>query len=253
MKRLQHRLKYEIVSVLDKFSELVFPPRCFVCDRLLETSDLRSGRRVHTHCRRLLQPVEQPFCYHCGCPLPDPAVEYCGDCRRKKTFVKEGRSLFVYRGSVQTSMYRFKYANRRQYAHFLAEESNRRLGEWIRKKEIDRIIPVPMYRKKQWQRGYNQAALFAEKLSALTGIACDTHACLRMRDTRPQKELSGSDREKNVKNAFQVCDFVVKYKRILIIDDIYTTGATVEAMAEALHDAGAGEIYVLTACIGKNF
>lgn len=253
MKRLQNRLKYEIVSVLDNVLELLFPPRCFVCDHLLEITDVRNNRRIHTHCQRRLEPVKQPFCYHCGCPLPDPAVEYCADCKRKKTFVKEGRSLFVYRGSVRTSMYRFKYANRRSYAKFLAQESDRCLGEWIREKEIDLIVPVPMYGRKQRQRGYNQADLFAKKLSELTGIVCDTHAMSRIRDTRPQKELSGNDREKNVKNAFQVCDFVVKCKRILIVDDIYTTGATVEAMAEALYDAGAGEIYVLTACIGKNF
>ena len=76
---------------------------------------------------------------------------------------------------------------------------------------------------------------------------------IRVKDTRPQKELNGRERENNVKNAFQSSDNVVKYKRILIVDDIYTTGATVEAVAEVLHKAGVEQIYVLSACIGKGF
>lgn len=76
---------------------------------------------------------------------------------------------------------------------------------------------------------------------------------IRVKDTRPQKELNGRERENNVKNAFQSSDNVVKYKRILIVDDIYTTGSTVEAVAERLKKAGAEQVYVLTACIGRGF
>jgi len=76
---------------------------------------------------------------------------------------------------------------------------------------------------------------------------------IRVKDTRPQKELNGRERENNVKNAFQSPDNVVKYKRILIVDDIYTTGSTVEAVAERLKEAGAEQVYVLTACIGRGF
>lgn len=195
----------------------------------------------------------QPYCLHCGCPLPDPSLEYCADCRKHTSFVEQGRSLFLYRGEVRRSMYRLKYANRRTYARFLAEEAAERLGAWIQKQKIELLIPVPMYRKKQRHRGYNQAAVFAKELEWITGIPCDVHAVSRIKDTQPQKELSGRDREKNVKNAFQVCDFVVKYKRILIVDDIYTTGATIEAVAAELKRSGAGQIFVLTACIGSNF
>ena len=119
MKKRQHRLKFETVSVLDNFLECIFPPRCFVCDRLLETADIRRQRNVHAACRKKLYPVVQPYCYHCGSPLADTETEYCQNCRKHRSFVAEGRSLFVYRGAVQKSMYRFKYANRRRYARFL--------------------------------------------------------------------------------------------------------------------------------------
>lgn len=134
MKKRQHRLKFETVSVLDNFLECIFPPRCFVCDRLLETADIRRQRNVHAACRKKLYPVVQPYCYHCGSPLADTETEYCQNCRKHRSFVAEGRSLFVYRGAVQKSMYRFKYANRRRYARFLAEEAMQRWENWMREK-----------------------------------------------------------------------------------------------------------------------
>lgn len=134
MKKRQHRLKFETVSVLDNFLECIFPPRCFVCDRLLETADIRRQRNVHAACWKKLYPVVQPYCYHCGSPLADTETEYCQNCRKHRSFVAEGRSLFVYRGAVQKSMYRFKYANRRRYARFLAEEAMQRWENWMREK-----------------------------------------------------------------------------------------------------------------------
>lgn len=161
--------------------------------------------------------------------------------------------FFVYRGAVQKSMYRFKYANRRRYARFLAEEAMQRWENWMREKRIEAIVPVPMYSKKERYRGYNQAALFGRALSEKMDIPCIPRLMIRVKDTRPQKELNGRERENNVKNAFQSPDNVVKYKRILIVDDIYTTGSTVEAVAERLKEAGAEQVYVLTACIGRGF
>ena len=246
-------MKYETGSVLDRILELLFPPRCFVCDRLLETSDIRAGRRIHRTCVGKLEPVKQPFCFHCGCPLPDAEMEYCDDCKRKHSYIEQGRALFVYRGAVRKAMYRFKYTNRRRYAVFLAEEAKARLMDWMSERKIEAIVPVPMFRKKEKQRGYNQAELFARELSRCTGIPCESHIVFRMRNTLPQKELGDREREKNVKSAFQTSGFVVQYKRILIVDDIYTTGATVESVAHVLHRAGAEHIFVLAACIGKGF
>lgn len=165
--------------------------------------------------------------------LADTETEYCQNCRKHRSFVAEGRSLFVYRGAVQKSMYRFKYANRRRYARFLAEEAMQRWENWMREKRIEAIVPVPMYSKKERYRGYNQAALFGRALSEKMDIPCIPRLMIRVKDTRPQKELNGRERENNVKNAFQSSDNVVKYKRILIVDDIYTTGSTVEAVAES--------------------
>lgn len=252
MRKRRHSLRTAAASVWDNLCAWLFPPRCFVCDELLAPADLRCGSRIHAACGEKLFPVRQPYCCHCGSPLSDGRREYCDDCSRKHSLIDEGRSLFAYRGDVRFAMYRFKYGNRRQYAHFLAEEAVSRLGGWMREKDVELIVPVPLYRRKKQRRGYNQAALFAKALSEACGIPW-SEPVIRVRDTQPQKELSGREREKNVRNAFLVRPFGVEYKKILIIDDIYTTGATVEAVAAELRKAGAEHVYVLTACIGRGF
>jgi ComF family protein len=146
-------------------------------------------------------------------------------------------------------MYRFKYGNRREYASFFAGEASRRLSAWMRDAQVEAVIPVPMYPKKERRRGYNQAKLFAKELAADMGLPYEPGMVRRVRDTRPQKELSALERENNLKSAFQVSEFVVKYNCVLIVDDIYTTGCTAETIARELKRAGVERIYVLSACI----
>lgn len=252
MKKQRHSWRDAAAYAWDKCSEWLFPPRCFVCDGLLEPADLRNHRKVHTACARQLYPIAQPFCLHCGRPIDDERQEYCGDCRRKRSQIDEGRSLFEYRGMIRQAMHRFKYANRRCYAPFLAEQAWEQQGDWIRRTGAELVVPVSMYPAKRRKRGYNQAALLAKHLAAYAELpfAQPVH---KIRDTRQQKELNGREREKNLRNAFLVRNLGVKYKKILIIDDIYTTGATTEAVADVLRKAGAERVYVLTVCIGRGF
>ena len=147
-------------------------------------------------------------------------------------------------------MYRFKYSNRREYASFLAQEAVSLLGDWIVGCGVEAVVPVPLYKGKQKRRGYNQAGLFAGKLAKMLRLSYEPAALVRMRDTTPQKVLDDKERKNNLKSAFQAADFVVKYNCILLVDDIYTTGATAEAAAKALRAAGVKEVYVFAVCIG---
>lgn len=252
---------------------LLFPPRCAVCDALLEPEDLRrvggSGEvsgYVHRACEKKLYPVAEPVCMHCGRPLDADTQEYCRDCGRAlarsekplwdgrmPSYIRQGRAVFLYEGQVKKTMYRFKYGNRREYAAFLADAACSKWGGWMRQRGIEAVIPVPMYKRKERKRGYNQAALFGRELAGRMGFAFVPDAVRRVRDTTPQKELNGLERENNLKNAFQTADFVVQYSCILLVDDIYTTGSTAEAVAEELYGAGIQEIYFLAACIGKGY
>ena len=150
-------------------------------------------------------------------------------------------------------MYRFKYSNKREYADFYAKEAVRIYGDWIRRKQIEAIVPVPMYRLKEKGRGYNQAAVFARTLGEKMNLPVEKRMVKRIRNTTPQKELNDVERKINLKKAFQLVPNIVKYRKILIVDDIYTTGSTIDAVAEVLLQAGVDEIYFLCISIGEGF
>ena len=231
---------------------ILFPKRCPICDGILEPEE--SEDKIHSVCRLKLYPVSGPVCMRCGRPLSNPGEEYCFDCNKKNAVqgsVMQGKALYLYQGAVKQAMYRFKYSNKREYADFFAEQVLKRYGEWMHQKGIEVIIPVPMYPKKKKKRGYNQAEVFARELSRYTGIPMDAGLVCRVKDTTPQKELDDAERRKNLKNAFQIRGNIVQYKQILIVDDIYTTGSTVSAIAEALTKAKACQVYALNICIGK--
>ena len=171
----------------------------------------------------------------------------------EKTLFFPGKAVFVYQGEIRQSMYRFKYSNKREYADFYAKEAVRIYGDWIRRKQIEAIVPVPMYRWKEKGRGYNQAAVFAQTLGEKMNLPVEKRMVKRIRNTTPQKELNDVERKINLKKAFQLVPNIVKYRKILIVDDIYTTGSTIDAVAEVLLQAGVDEIYFLCISIGEGF
>ena len=115
------------------------------------------------------------------------------------------------------------------------------------------ILPVPMYRKKQKKRGYNQAEILAREVGKHLDIPVRTDLVRRIRNTKPQKDMTLQMRRKNLRDAFGVSSELTGCGNILLIDDIYTTGSTIDAIAKILKQRGAGKIYFLTACTGIGF
>ena len=181
----------------------------------------------------------------------DCARRQKGQRKNNEPGFKQGKSLFLYKGMVKETMYRFKYSNKREYAEYFAREVAESYGDWIRQKGIQAIVPVPMYRHKQRVRGYNQAEVFARALSMELGIPLASNMVKRVRDTVPLKTLNPEERKNNLKNAFQGINNIVIYDHILLIDDIYTTGSTAEAVSQELINTGIKEVYLLCVCIGQ--
>lgn len=248
----------------DLLGALLFPPRCFVCDELLEPEQTEGKNRIHPACKEKLIPVESPYCLHCGRPLARTScAEYCHECIKVfgskvtsmsffSSSVTSGRALFLYQGAIKKSMYRFKYSNKREYAGSFARYAVEKYADWIRENQIEIIVPVPMYDKKKRKRGYNQAETFAREFSKQTGIPMDAKLVKRIRDTIPQKGLSDVERKNNMKNAFQKRKSIVQYRHVLVVDDIYTTGATVQAVAQEIKNKGECQVHVLCICIGRD-
>lgn len=230
----------------ERIYSVFFPRRCPICDKAVVY-----GRDICEECEGELPYIVEPACKKCGKQLLDEQAEYCLDCSRKKHYYKQGKAVFSYQKGMRTSMYRFKYAGRREYAAFYARTAKEQLENWVLRTGIEVVIPIPMYRRKQRKRGYNQAEVFARALGEEIELPVATKLVKRVKNTIPQKELNDRQRKDNLKGAFQLETNIVKYKKILLVDDIYTTGSTIDAVAKCFLEAGIEEVYFMTVCIGE--
>lgn len=224
---------------------LVFPARCPICDKPAPFPEL-----ICPACREKPIPVNAPRCLKCGKHMEDEREEYCRGCRTTVHRFEQGRGLYLY-PSVAQSIYRFKYAGRQEYAGFYAEQIVERLGKTIRAWRADALVPVPIHYTRKKERGYNQAEVLAEEIGKRMGIPVAADLVKRVRKTLPQKLLDDSERQNNLKKAFKIEKNDVKLKRVIIVDDIYTTGSTIDACAEELKSAAIEKVYFITAAIGK--
>ena len=149
------------------------------------------------------------------------------------------------------SISRFKYGGRTEYASFYGRELYEKKRQWLMAIRPQALVPVPVHASRKRKRGYNQAELIARELSACSGIPVNTALIRRERKTRPLKALSQTERQNNLKRAFKICQNDVKLKTIVIIDDIYTTGSTVDEMARVLAGAGVTRVYFMALTIGR--
>lgn len=242
------RKKKKMENVAKYVLDFVYPPHCPGCDQLL-----KPGQMICDICDENIRRVAEPVCKRCGKPLENERQEYCIDCIRKEHRYRQGKAVFRYEGNIKQSMYRFKYAGKREYARFYAQEAVRLYNNWIKERQIEVIIPIPMYSKKKRQRGYNQAEIFAKALGKELEIPVETGAVKRIKNTVPQKQLNDKERKQNLKNAFQLAPNIVNYKQILVVDDIYTTGSTMDAVAEILSSVGEKNIYYICISIGMGY
>lgn len=125
------------------------------------------------------------------------------------------------------------------------------LGERMRRWRVQALVPVPIHTSRLRKRGYNQAQLLAEVISSYTGLPVRTDIIARQKKTTPQKQLDEKQRQNNLKRAFKILENDVKLSTIVIIDDIYTTGSTIDAMTAMLHAAGVEKVYYAALAIGN--
>ena len=228
---------------------LIFPRRCPVCQDVVE----ESGERVCRICSTRLSYIREPSCQKCGKPLLSNEEEYCRDCTRKRHWYNTGAAPFVYDEVMRRSIAGYKYRGRREYGAFYAEEMMRRCGGKLRLWKGEAYIPIPLHASRKRKRGFNQAELLARELSKRSGIPVDAHLLARTKKTHAQKELSDQERLTNLKDAFSIRKGKIPYKNVILVDDIYTTGSTVDAAARLLKEHGVTNVYFLCICIGKGF
>ena len=237
----------QMQKLLEILVALLYPRRCPICHQIVA----EKGQKICEKCRKYAPPITEPRCKKCSKRLEAAEKEYCYDCENNHHVYTRGLSLFAYESKLKQSLYQIKFHNKREYLDFYAEEVVRVLGETILAWEAEALIPIPLHRRKYQKRGFNQADILAKKLGVLLGIPVLSDYVIRQKKTEPQKELSLKERKKNLKKAFKIKADDVKLKRIILIDDIYTTGSTLDAVAAILREQGVQTIYFITLCIGK--
>lgn len=224
-----------------KWTDLFFTPRCVFCRRILGAG---AKERVCPWCHPEQYRLQPPLCRLCGRPAL-PGAELCRECLHHPPRVT-GRSIYAYEGVMREALHRFKYEGCRSYGDYFGQKLWEEEQEFIRGVWPQLLVPVPLHAKRLRQRGYNQAQVAAEALSRRSGIPWG-EPLIRSRATAPQMGLGFGLRRQNIAGAFEVRKGAQIPASILLIDDIYTTGSTVEACAEALRRANPeAEIHFLT-------
>lgn len=207
------------------------------------------GEKICFSCIKKLKVITSPWCLKCGKQLKNQEKEYCMDCTRHRREFLQGRSLYQYH-SVAPGIYRMKYGNRQEYADFYGEEIIYYLGNFIRYIQPDALIPIPLHSSRQRKRGYNQAELLADAISKYSNIPVYNKILIRRKKTVPLKYLNPQERQNNLKKAFHMVENDVKLKVIILVDDIYTTGSTIEEAASVLKEGGVEKVYFITLANG---
>lgn len=229
---------------LSSLLDLIFPPRCAVCQRV--------GAAVCPSCLDSMQPPTRPICSRCGETIrvtTSPVFSLCPDCAKGRgpQHLDGVRVAAIYAGAVRPAILALKFRGQRRVAESLAPLMGAPFQADIH--IADMVIPVPLHASRRRERGYNQAELLARAFAASQGLPVRTDVLVRVRATEAQTHLSQAERRRNVAGAFALANStvakVVAGRRIVLVDDVTTTGSTFDAAAEPLRAAGAASLWGL--------
>ncbi len=235
-------------GLADALMDLLFPPRCQVCGELCDDP-------LCATCMEDVEFITDPVCPYCGQAVQPgwPPGRLCAECRDGRA-VSGARAAGFYAGTLRDAVRRFKFDGRTRLAEPLAEmlvvvvrrevdESGLPLGDCAA------LVPVPLHPARLQWRGFDQARMLCERMAEAVAMPVWTDVLARIRNTTPQTELRGSSRRENVLGAFEARrGFKLRGRSILLVDDVFTTGATIEECARELRRAGAAAVYALTVC-----
>ncbi|MDH3972875.1 MAG: ComF family protein [Deltaproteobacteria bacterium] len=240
MENLFLKLPDSLREIYHSFIDLLLPPSCPLCRKNLDKYEICNG------CLKGFEPVKSPCCTICGIPFisREGADHPCGSCITDKPHFDEAASLYLYGGELAEAIKRLKYSNKTSLASPLAELL---CCHSFMASSFDNLVAVPLHKSRLRERGFNQSQLLASSLAEKCSKKRSSFLLERIRDTPPQVGMKRARRLENVKNAFAVRKGAsVEGKSILLVDDVYTTGATVMECSRVLKKAGAKEVKVLT-------
>lgn len=243
-----------MTSLLQFCLDGIYPPRCALCGNIITPK----GHLVCSDCALKVKLIEEPRCKCCSKPVESQEQEFCMDCaKRERTWFERGFALWHYSTVMQQSIAQFKYHHRKEYVRFYADSFVRAYGDMILALDLDGLVPVPVHWTRYIQRGYNQAEVLARAIGRELDIPVYADLLVRNKKTVAQKQLDSHQRSANLEGAFsfshQWGNRTNGINKIMIIDDIYTTGATMNFCAKVLRQAGIDQVYFGVLCIGAGY
>jgi ComF family protein len=237
---------------LDWLIDWLYPPRCRACGGRIHGRD---GAYFCADCWKSIQLVSHPLCNLCGRPYPDASGDdhTCGVCIERPPRFAAARAWACYPREEQEAhplrqvVQKYKYGRKVSLGKPLGRLMARGCAEFLSGFRADLIVPVPLHVKRLRWRGFNQSYLLARQVSRVSGVPVDPFLLQRQRETAAQTQLPEDERRRNVRGVFALHpEKSVKGQTILLVDDVYTSGATVNECSRTLKSGGAKEVYVLT-------
>lgn len=235
---------------LDAALALVYPPVCQLCGANRASS---TEGYVCARCWAQVRFIKPPFCDRCGLPFDGELTTpfECSNCQDVDLQFRFARSAVTAGGMILEVIHRYKYQRALWFETFLSDLLLRQALPEIDPEQWDFLVPVPLYPTKRREREFNQAARMAATLSRATSIPLNEHIVYRVSPTQTQTQLSREARAENVKSAFATPkNLHLNGARLILVDDVFTTGATTSACARVLRKAGAGDVCVWTVARG---
>lgn len=224
-----------------------FPPVCFACeDKLGNNDDV-----FCTYCRQALAYIPDRICRLCGAPVKEELFgeEKCPECPPGTLYFDRALSPLYYYGPIIPAVHALKFRRRREMAHLFARMIFHYLQKRVNKITCDVIVPVPLHPLRWLKRGFNQSEVMAEEISRLGGYPIYSRAIRRIRSTKPQTRLRSTHRSENVEGAFAPGkNEDISGRNVILLDDVFTTGSTINACAKALKEGGAEKVFAVTLC-----
>lgn len=233
----------------------IYPPKCVACRIIFDPVHNKPRPWLCDNCRPLLEPVPTPICPRCGHPILVECSDNCLSCQSKIFYFKSHRACFIYNDVIRDMIHNIKFRSERNIAqglgHLLSEAFLSFGYGFGHSEPFDYILPVPLHPSKKRSRGFNQATILSQPLSKAQNIPISENMVKRIKFTQPQSGLSVPAREQNLSDAliYSGSKCSAADKRILIIDDIFTSGATMNACAKLLMEQNAREVYCLSLSI----
>lgn len=241
-------------KIANMLLDIIYPVRCVVCSEIYRNNN--GEIKICEKCINKITFITIEYCKKCGRELSqkfyqsnytDSNSEVCENCKGRNFYFTKNIACFTYKEEIRTSLFKIKYRGSPDYCKTYGILMYERLKQSLSYDNFDIIIAVPLHKKKYRDRGFNQAFLLAKKISELCNIPIIDNCLVRIRNTSAQKDLSPEQRIINIQGSMAIKDISkIIYKKILLVDDIYTTGITLNECSKVLIENGAAEVTCIT-------